>query len=204
MVVLNGGGLDLESFIEVARFKKHVAIGQEHQKKVQKARDFVEDIVKQNKTVYGINTGFGKLSDTLIGASDVSLLQENLLKSHACTVGDPLTDEIVRGMMLLRVNALIRGYSGIRLAVLEKLVELLNKDVIPLVFNKGSLGASGDLAPLSSMSLPLIGLGECFYQGQRMTTKEAFIKADIKAIPKLLAKEGLALINGTQAMTSMA
>jgi histidine ammonia-lyase len=204
MIVLNGDGLNLDTFIKIARYKATVEIGLDHQQDVKDTRQYVDDIVDSETTVYGINTGFGKLSDTVINKKDVSQLQENLLKSHACTMGNPLDLEIVRGMMLLRINALIRGYSGIRLKVIQKIVEMLNKDVIPVVFEKGSLGASGDLAPLSSMSLPLIGLGECFYKGQRYSTLDAFKKAGIEPISKLKAKEGLALINGTQAMTSMA
>lgn len=204
MIVLNGDGLNLDTFIKIARYKAKVEIGLDHQQDVKDTRQYVDDIVDSETTVYGINTGFGMLSDTVINKKDVSQLQENLLKSHACTMGNPLSLEIVRGMMLLRINALIRGYSGIRLKVIQKIVEMLNKDVIPVVFEKGSLGASGDLAPLSSMSLPLIGLGECFYKGQRMTTLKAFELAKITPISRLKAKEGLALINGTQAMTSMA
>ena len=203
MIILNGKGLNLEKFIKIARFKEEVKIGDEQRKLVFKAHQYVHDVVKSEKPVYGINTGFGKLSDMSIPREDVSKLQENLLKSHACGVGNPLSDEIVRGMMLLRVNALIRGNSGIRIEVLEKLVEMLNKDVCPVVFEKGSLGASGDLAPLSHMSLPIIGLGECFYNGKRMSTEAAFIKAEITPIESLKAKEGLSLINGTQAMTSV-
>lgn len=204
MILLNGGGLNLESFIKVARFKEQVEIGTDHKNDVIKTREYVDEIVHNETTVYGVNTGFGKLSDTVIPKEDVSKLQENLLKSHACTMGDLMPQEVVRGMMLLRVNALIRGYSGIRLKVIEKIVEMLNKDVTPVVFQKGSLGASGDLAPLSNMSLPLIGLGECFFKDERKTTKQAFQEAGIMSLARLKAKEGLALINGTQAMTSMA
>jgi|LGOV01.1.fsa_nt_gb histidine ammonia-lyase len=203
MIILNGSGLNLEKFIQVSRFREEVQIGKEQIKLVCKARDYVKQVVESEKPVYGINTGFGKLSDVPVGKKDVSKLQENLLKSHACGVGAPLTDEVVRGMMLLRVNALIRGNSGIRIEVLDKLVEMLNKNVCPVVFEKGSLGASGDLAPLSHMSLPIIGLGECHYGGKRMTTTEAFNKAKITPIKALEAKEGLSLINGTQAMTSI-
>ena len=203
MIVLNGSGLNLEKFIRIARFKEKVIIGDTQKELVNKAHQYVHDVVKSERPVYGINTGFGKLSDMSIGRDDVSKLQENLLKSHACGVGEPFRDEIVRGMMLLRVNALIRGNSGIRLEVVEKLVEMLNKDVCPIVFEKGSLGASGDLAPLSHMSLPIIGLGECFYQGKRMSTTDAFKQANIEKIERLRAKEGLSLINGTQAMTSV-
>ncbi|MDC0558975.1 histidine ammonia-lyase [Candidatus Izimaplasma bacterium] len=203
MIKLNGKGLNLKTFIKASRFNEEVKIGAEQKELVKHAREYVEHVVENEKPVYGINTGFGKLSDVPIKKEDVSKLQENLLKSHACGVGLPLSDEVVRGMMLLRVNALIRGYSGIRLVVLEKIVEMLNKDVCPVVFEKGSLGASGDLAPLSHMSLPIIGLGECHYQGQRMTSKEAFEKAGILPLEGLKAKEGLSLINGTQCMTSI-
>lgn len=203
MLILNGKGLDLNTFINVSRYKEKVKIGDTQKTLVNEAREYVRKVVESETAVYGINTGFGKLSDVPIQRDDVSKLQENLLKSHACGVGDLLSEEIVRGMMLLRVNALIRGNSGIRLCVLEKLVEMLNKNVCPVVFEKGSLGASGDLAPLSHMSLPIIGLAECIYKGVRMSTKEAFKQADIKAIETLEAKEGLSLINGTQAMTSI-
>jgi len=203
MIILNGSGLDLEKFIRVARFNEKVQIGEEQIALVNKAREYVAHVVEAEKPVYGINTGFGKLSDVPVAKADVAKLQENLLKSHACGVGNPLSDEIVRGMMLLRVNALIRGNSGIRIEVLDKLIEMLNKNVCPVVFEKGSLGASGDLAPLSHMSLPIIGLGECFYNGTRMETKEAFKLAKIDPIKSLAAKEGLSLINGTQAMTSV-
>ena len=203
MIILNGKGLNLEKFIRVSRFNEEVQIGEEQIKLVNKAHIYVRDVVMSEKPVYGINTGFGKFSEVPIKKEDVSKLQENLLKSHACGVGNPFSDEIVRGMMLLRVNALIRGNSGIRINVLYKLVEMLNKQVHPVVFEKGSLGASGDLAPLSHMSLPIIGLGECFYQGKRMSTTEAFNLAGIEPIENLKAKEGLSLINGTQAMTSV-
>lgn len=203
MIILDGSTLDLDKFIRVARYKELVQISDENKHLVNEARKFVEEVVESEKPVYGINTGFGKLSDVSINKCDVGALQKNLLMSHACGVGSPFTDEIVRGMMVLRINALIKGYSGIRLCTLEKLVELLNKDVCPVVFEKGSLGASGDLAPLSHMSLPLIGLGEVYYNGKRMDTLDAFKLADISPIESLKAKEGLSLINGTQAMTSV-
>ncbi len=203
MIILDGNSLDLEGFIQVARFKKSVAISEASKKLVLKASHFVDEIVESERIVYGINTGFGKLSDVPISKENVSELQKNLLMSHACGVGFPLTDEIVRGMMLLRINALIKGYSGVRLETLDILIEMLNKGVSPVVFEKGSLGASGDLAPLSHMSLPIIGLGEVYYQDKRMDTMDAFIKAEILPLDGLKAKEGLSLINGTQAMTSI-
>ncbi|MCK5388181.1 MAG: histidine ammonia-lyase [Candidatus Izimaplasma sp.] len=203
MIILNGNNLNLEKFMSVARFKEKVAISEESKVLVLKARQFVDEVVESERIVYGINTGFGKLSDVPIKKEDVSELQKNLLMSHACGVGSPFSDEIVRGMMLLRINALIRGYSGVRLETLDILVEMLNKDVSPVVFEKGSLGASGDLAPLSHMSLPIIGLGEVYYQDKRMDTIDAFVKAEILPLEGLKAKEGLSLINGTQAMTSV-
>lgn len=203
MIILDGNSLDLEKFIRVARFNEEVSISEESKVFVLKARGFVEEVVESERIVYGINTGFGKLSDVPIKKEDVSGLQKNLLMSHSCGVGKPFSCEIVRGMMVLRINALIRGYSGVRLVTLNKLVEMLNKEICPVVFEKGSLGASGDLAPLSHMSLPIIGLGEVFYQGKRMNTMDAFNIVGISPIDGLKAKEGLSLINGTQAMTSV-
>jgi len=202
MIILDGKSLTLEGFERVARGKERVLISKSSSADLVLARAFVEQIVQGDRPVYGINTGFGKLSDVRIKTGDVGQLQKNLLMSHACGVGDPLPSEIVRGMMVLRINALIKGHSGIRPETVEKLLELLNSDIIPVVFEKGSLGASGDLAPLSHMSLPLIGLGEVYYQGKRMRTEEAFRLANICALPALEAKEGLSLINGTQAMNA--
>ncbi len=203
MIILDGNSLELNSFIKVARFNEEVSISKESIELVNKASKFVDEVVESELPVYGINTGFGKLSDVSVNKCDVSALQKNLLMSHACGVGAVFSDEIVRGMMVLRINALIKGYSGIRIETLNILVELLNKGVSPVVFEKGSLGASGDLAPLSHMSLPIIGLGEVMYKGKRMDTMDAFIELKIKPIRKLKAKEGLSLINGTQAMTSV-
>ena len=202
MIILDGKSLTLEHYVKVARGKEKVVIASSAKEAVDKARAYVDMISKGKKPVYGINTGFGKLSDVSINACDVGLLQKNLLMSHACGVGEPLATEIVRGMMVLRINALIKGYSGIRLVTIEKLLELLNLDIIPVVFEKGSLGASGDLAPLSHMSLPLLGLGEVFYQGKRMDTMTCFNLAKVSPLPELMAKEGLSLINGTQAMNA--
>lgn len=203
MIYLDGNSLDLNSFIKVARYNEEVVISESSIELVVRASDFVEEVVQSELPVYGINTGFGKLSDVSIDKSDVGELQKNLLMSHACGVGELFSNEIVRGMMVLRINALIKGFSGIRIETLNKLVELLNKNVCPVVFEKGSLGASGDLAPLSHMSLPIIGLGEVIYNGKRMDTMKAFKEANIVPIKSLRAKEGLSLINGTQAMTSV-
>ncbi len=203
MIILDGNSLDLETFMKVARFHEKVMISEESKALVLKASNYVKEVVDSEKIVYGINTGFGKLSDIPIAKEDVSELQKKLLMSHACGGGAPFSNEIVRGMMVLRVNALIKGYSGVRLETLNVLIAMLNKDVTPVVFEKGSLGASGDLAPLSHMSLPIIGLGEVFYKEQRVPSKAAFKAAKIAYLDGLKAKEGLSLINGTQAMTSV-
>jgi histidine ammonia-lyase len=203
MIYIDGNSLTLSDFVKVARFKETVALTEKSKTKINRARDMVDEIVREHKVVYGINTGFGKLSDVVVENGKVGELQKNLLMSHACGVGKEFSDETVRGMMVLRVNALAKGYSGVKLSTLEKLIELLNKDITPVVFEKGSLGASGDLAPLAHMSLPLIGLGEVFYKEKRMDTLEVFKLEDVTPIESLGAKEGLSLINGTQAMTSV-
>ena len=174
VIQLNGRGLTLDIFIKIVRYKEKIVISQDRKEAVKKANDMVNRIVNNNQPVYGINTGFGKLSQVAIDPKETSKLQEHLLISHACGVGKPFSEEIVRGMMLLRINALIRGHSGIRLEVIQTLVYMLNNDVIPVVFEQGSLGASGDLAPLSHMSLPIIGRGECFYKGKRMPSNQSF------------------------------
>lgn len=203
MVKINGSNLDFSLFERVVLDYEEVRIADSSKVLVDEARAYVEKVIQSENAVYGINTGFGKLSDVSIDKCDLTKLQENLIKSHACGVGDVFSEEIVRGMLLLRVNALIKGKSGIRLQVIEKMVEFLNKRLTPVVFAKGSLGASGDLAPLSHMALPIIGLGEVIYQGERLSAKEGLKKASIEPIISLVAKEGLSLINGTQAMTSV-
>src|SRR5699024_8593943 len=159
-------------------------------------------LVEDDKVVYGITTGFGKFSDILIKEEDTKDLQRNLIVSHACGIGDEFEEEVVRGIMLLRINALAKGNSGIRLSTLNTLIEMLNKGVHPIIPEKGSLGASGDLAPLAHMVLTMMGEGEAIYKEKRISSKEAMEEADIPTI-ELTSKEGLALINGTQVMTSV-
>ena len=203
MIKINGSNLDLAKFKKIVFDFETVEIDESSKEKVNLARNYVEQVVESEKPVYGINTGFGKLVDVSIAKKDVSRLQENLIKSHACGVGEAFSEPIVRGMLLLRINALIKGMSGIRLEVIEKMVEFLNKKLTPVVFSKGSLGASGDLAPLSHMALPIIGLGEVFYKGERLDSVLGLKRAGIEPLKSLKAKEGLSLINGTQAMTSV-
>ncbi|MCL2840984.1 MAG: histidine ammonia-lyase [Defluviitaleaceae bacterium] len=194
--------LTLDELVLVARFHGMVALHDDTKTVVKKSRDTVEQMLAENRVVYGITTGFGSFYNKVIDANQTHALQRNLIESHACGVGEPLPEDVVRAMMLLRIKSLSQGYSGIRLSTLEKLVEMLNKGVTPVVPEKGSLGASGDLCPLSHMILPLLGKGEAFYKGERLGGAEAMQKADISTI-ELEAKEGLALNNGTQCMTAI-
>lgn len=201
-VYIDGNSLDLEKFISVVRFNVKVELTPEAVEKINKARAVVDKFVDEERVVYGITTGFGKFSDVVISKEETKQLQRNLIISHSCGVGNPLDEEIVRGIMLLRANALSKGFSGARLETVNTLVEMLNKEVHPLIPEKGSLGASGDLAPLAHMVLVMIGLGEAMYKGERMPGKLAMERAGIPTI-ELTSKEGLALINGTQVMTSV-
>ncbi|HYF93221.1 MAG TPA: histidine ammonia-lyase [Symbiobacteriaceae bacterium] len=197
-----GGHLILDDVVAVARDRALVSFGQAARQAVVRARAMVDDLVAARRPVYGITTGFGKFSDVFISPDETETLQRNLIMSHACGVGDPLDEEIVRAMMLLRAHALARGYSGIREETLDLLVGMLNAGVHPVVPEQGSLGASGDLAPLAHMCLPLLGMGEAYYRGERLPAKAALDRAGLKPI-QLSSKEGLALINGTQCMTGI-
>ncbi len=201
-IFIDGNGLTLEDFIKVARENYTIKLTEDAEAKVNRARALVDRLVSEDKVVYGITTGFGKFSDVVITGDETMELQKNLIISHSCGVGNPLDTEIVRGVMLLRINALAKGFSGIRLSTLNTLVEMLNKRVHPIIPEKGSLGASGDLAPLSHMVLVLMGEGEAVYNGELMSGKAAMEKAGIEPV-KLTSKEGLSLINGTQVMTSI-
>lgn len=162
---------------------------------------YVQEIVNAGKVVYGINTGFGPLCTTLIDAEDTQKLQENILKSHAVGVGEPIDKELSKLMLILKVHALSKGFSGVQLSTVERIIWHIDNDVIPVVPKQGSVGASGDLAPLSHLFLPLIGYGEVFVEGEIISTEEAFSRFGMKPI-SLGAKEGLALINGTQFMAA--
>ncbi|HWI65453.1 MAG TPA: histidine ammonia-lyase, partial [Symbiobacteriaceae bacterium] len=197
-----GGHLTLEHVVAVARDRAPVHFGDDARALVIRARTMVDELVAARRPVYGITTGFGKFSDVFISPDETETLQRNLIMSHACGVGDPLEEEIVRAMMLLRAHALSRGHSGIRPETIDLLVGMLNAGVHPVVPEQGSLGASGDLAPLSHMCLPLMGLGEAYYKGQRLPAAAALQRAGLKAV-QLSSKEGLALINGTQCMTGI-
>ena len=199
---LSGQPLSLEQISLVANWDAKVAIAAEAQPRITAAQAVVERIIANNETAYGINTGFGKLSDVRIGREDLQQLQRNLVRSHACGLGEPLDEAEVRGMLLLRANVLTKGLSGVRYEVIDLLVALLNRRVHPVIPARGSVGASGDLAPLAHLALVLIGEGEAFFSGERMPGGAALAKAGLSPLT-LQAKEGLALLNGTQAMASV-
>jgi histidine ammonia-lyase len=201
-IIITGDTLTLEEVAAVCRNYEEVELSDYAVQKIIESRKVVDEFVENEKVVYGITTGFGKFSDVTISKEESKTLQENLIISHAVGAGKPFETEVVRGIMLLRINNLAKGYSGARLVTVQTMIEMLNKRVHPIVPEKGSLGASGDLAPLSHMVLPMIGLGQAEYMGQVMTGKEAMEKAGIPVI-ELTAKEGLALINGTQVMTAV-
>lgn len=172
-------------------------------KKINESHDHVNKIVENNKTVYGVNTGFGILANTKISDEDTITLQHKILQSHSVGVGDPITPEIAKLMLITKVHALAQGYSGVQLSTLERIIWHIENDIIPVVPEKGSVGASGDLAPLSHLFLPLIGLGKVFFKGQETDALKVLKQLSMAPI-ELGPKEGLALINGTQFILSFA
>jgi histidine ammonia-lyase len=196
---LNGQALSLSDIASVAYGDTHAQIAAAARKRMAASRKVIDDIVARGTVVYGVNTGFGKLADVRIAREQIDALQLNLVRSHACGIGNPLSEPEVRAMMLLRANVLSLGLSGIRPQVVELLCEMLNARVHPVIPEKGSVGASGDLAPLAHLALTLIGEGEAFLDGKRMGSADALKRAKLKPA-RLAAKEGLALLNGTQGM----
>ena len=197
---INGNDLTLEAVREVAVEGRPVLLAPDAREQVNQARAVVEDIVKGNRVSYAITTGVGKLSDVRIAGDQIRELQVNLVRSHSVGVGEPLSVSDTRAMMLLRANSLSKGHSGVRGVVIDTICELLNRNVTPFVPSQGSVGASGDLAPLAHLALALTGEGECVNQSLvRIPTPEALKRAEIKPL-MLEAKEAVSLINGTQAM----
>jgi histidine ammonia-lyase len=196
---LNGQPLSLDDISAVAFGRETVAIADSARPRIEAARKVIESIVARDEVVYGVNTGFGKLAEVRIAPEELRDLQLNLVRSHACGIGPPLSEPEVRAMMLLRANVLALGFSGVRAELIEILCQMLNYRVHPLVPEKGSVGASGDLAPLAHLALTLIGEGEAFFEGKQMASAKALQRAKIKPLA-LEAKEGLALLNGTQTM----
>jgi histidine ammonia-lyase len=202
MLELNGQVLTLEEVAAVACGEERVALAPGALARIESARSVVEKIIAEGRTVYGVNTGFGKLSDVHIEPSELRELQLNLVRSHACGVGQPLSEAETRAMLLLRANVLALGYSGARPIIVETLIEMLERGVHPLIPEKGSVGASGDLAPLAHLALVVIGEGEAIYQDQKLSGAEAMQRAGLEPV-RLEVKEGLALLNGTQAMAAV-
>ena len=195
--------LTIANVLAVASGKIKAVLNNEAIKKVKTSQQYVQEIVEENKTVYGINTGFGILANTPISKEDTATLQYKILQSHSVGVGDPIPVEIAKLMLITKVHALAQGFSGVQLSTLERIIWHIENDVIPVVPEKGSVGASGDLAPLAHLFLPLIGLGEVFYKGTRYKAQEVLNKFKLSSI-ELGPKEGLALINGTQFILSFA
>jgi histidine ammonia-lyase len=201
-VYIDGEHLTLEQVLVAAEGKARVKISPAVEKKVRRSRDFIEKVLDQGEKIYGVTTGFGLLSDQVIDHAQIEDLQKNLIRSHSVGVG-PFFDEVTtRAIMLLRANVIAMGYSGVRMEVLRCLVDMINKGVHPLVPEQGSVGASGDLAPLAHLTSVLMGEGEAIFNGKVMPGKKAMEKAGIPILT-LKAKEGLALVNGTQVMTAV-
>ena len=196
---LNGQRLTLAEIAAVAFGNNKVEISAAARSRIAASRKVIDEIIERDTVVYGVNTGFGKLADVRVPHNELRELQLNLVRSHACGIGRPLSEPEVRAMLLLRANVLTLGFSGIRLEIVEMLCEMLNRGLHPVIPEKGSVGASGDLAPLAHLALSLIGEGETFFEGERLEGGEALRRAKLKPA-HLEAKEGLALLNGTQAM----
>ena len=194
--------LSLEIANEIIICQKKLALSEEAKINIQKCRDFLDlKMESETRPIYGINTGFGALCNVKIQDENLNKLQENLVKSHACGTGDLVPKEIIKIMLLLKIQSLSYGYSGIQLATVERLIDFFNYDIIPVVFEQGSLGASGDLAPLAHLSLPLLGEGEVYFNGNKMSSSAVLTHFGWQPIV-LQSKEGLALLNGTQFMSA--
>jgi histidine ammonia-lyase len=202
VLALTGEHLTLPTFFDVVLGKRPVQLSPSARKRMRASYRVIQHAASGPEPVYGVNTGFGKLADQRIPLSDISRLQLNLVRSHAAGVGDPLEREEIRGMLLLRANVLARGYSGVRPLIVDHLLTLLNRDVLPVIPSRGSVGASGDLAPLAHLALVLIGEGQAFLGSRRVPGRAALARAGLKPL-HLEAKEGLSLVNGTQAMLSL-
>lgn len=194
--------LTIEGLNEIITHNKTLALSEEAILNIDKCRSYLDKKMESHEDpIYGINTGFGSLYNIKISNENLSKLQENLVKSHACGTGDEVPSGIVKLMLLLKIQSLSYGYSGVQLATVERLIAFYNHDVLPVIYNQGSLGASGDLAPLAHLSLPLIGEGEVYFEGQKVPAATVLLHFGWQPIV-LKSKEGLALLNGTQFMSA--
>jgi len=201
-IILDGFSLTPEDVYTVSVGNARVGLSDEAKSRIRISRDCILSTIEQGRYIYGVNTGFGALSNVIIDAGQIEQLQQNLIRSHCVGIGDLFPESTVRAMMLLRANFFTRGNSGVRILLVWTLIDLINKRVHPLVPQKGSVGASGDLAPLAHLAAVLMGEGEAMYRGRRMEGGAALDSAGIKPV-RFQAKEGLAMINGTQAMTAV-
>jgi len=201
-IKLDGSGFSLETIERFLNGEEDVALSRKAHSRIEKVRKFVDGKLSSDEPFYGINTGFGNMATCHISHEDLDKLQENLIVSHAVGVGNPLPPDIARLIMLLRANVLAAGYSGIRLETIGLLIEMINRNLVAVIPEQGSVGASGDLAPLAHLALTFTGRGEIFYKGLAMPAMEVLVQERLSPI-KLKAKEGLALVNGTQAMTAI-
>jgi len=201
-ILIDGETLQLEEIAKVASSDAFVELSPSAAERVERSRALVDRVAEGDEPACGINTGFGNLAEIRVEKKDLQQLQRNLLRSHAAGVGPPLSIPETRALLLLRANVLAKGLSGIRLPTLALAIDMLNRDVVPVVPERGSVGASGDLAPLAHLALSLIGEGEAYFRGARLPAREALARADLRPIT-LEAKEGLALVNGTQAMSAV-
>lgn len=195
-------GLTIQKLDEILKSKSKLVLSETTKAKIKKCRSYLDKKLENgNEVFYGINTGFGSLCNTVISKDELSQLQENLVKSHACGMGEEVSPDIVRIMIILKVQGLSYGHSGVALETVQRLVDFYNEDIIPVVYKEGSLGASGDLAPLAHMSLALLGYGEVYHKGIKKHASTVLDELGIKPL-KLQSKEGLALLNGTQFMSA--
>ena len=201
-VQLTGANLSLQEFLAIAIHSAHVEISPEAQQRVHSSRKVVSERIQEDKPFYGINTGFGALAKMRVSSENLAKLQINLIRSHACGVGDPLPNSVVRGILALRIQTMIRGHSGVRWETVDLMRSFLNEGISPLIPSQGSVGASGDLAPLAHLALSLIGEGMVFFKGNKVNAAVALKATGLKALQPE-AKEGLSLINGTQVMTTL-
>ena len=202
MIIVDGENLKIEDVVSVARDYEKVKLSEKSIKKIEENRWVIDEIISKDKVVYGVNTGFGELANVRISSKKLDELQRNLIRSHSCGIGENLSTDVVRAMMLLRCNSLAKGFSGVRIEVVNFLIDMLNKGIHPIVPEKGSVGASGDLVPLAHIALAMIGGGLAEYKNKITNVSKIFKKTGVKPL-KLEPKEGIALINGTQFMSAV-
>jgi len=200
--IITGSGLTIEDVVAVARHGKKVSLDPKAIERINKCRAMLENKIKAGEIMYGVNTGIGEFSEVVLNDDQVKDFQKYLIYNHAAGIGEAMPLEHVRGAMLGRINVHAHGNSGVRLAITQTLVDMLNKGVTPYVCKKGSVGASGDLAPMSQIALLMMGEGKAFYKGELLSGKDALQKAGIE-IPGLQARDGLATINGSNVLTAM-